>query len=164
MLALGELLLAVLVLQLGANDFAARERASAALRALGEPVVPALWRATNHDDPEVRRRAVMLLDDWRNTFRPSCGSPTPWLDMLPQDYPERQTVIQTYLDIVRNAGLPVAGGADWPKYRVATELWIDAQMVAKARRADVVRILDQMMVREQEYRRRQGGGVAVGQR
>ena len=46
---------------LGAPDFATRERASAALRAMGAPALPAVRRAVASADPEVRQRAAALL-------------------------------------------------------------------------------------------------------
>ena len=50
-----------LVEQLGAPDFAARERATEALRALGPAALPAVRRATTSANPEARRRALQLL-------------------------------------------------------------------------------------------------------
>src|SRR5262249_53064609 len=49
--------LAALVKQLGDDDFAAREKASDRLRALGTRALPALRRALQDADQEVRRRA-----------------------------------------------------------------------------------------------------------
>src|SRR5690349_13816567 len=49
--------LAALVKQLGDDDFAAREKATEGLKALGARALPALRRALQDADPEVRRRA-----------------------------------------------------------------------------------------------------------
>lgn len=51
---------------LGSRQFAARERATAALWRLGEPARPVLTTATQSADPEAVRRAADLLDrfDW----------------------------------------------------------------------------------------------------
>src|SRR5262245_45324084 len=49
--------LAALVKQLGDDDFAVREKASDRLRALGTRALPALRRALQDADQEVRRRA-----------------------------------------------------------------------------------------------------------
>lgn len=54
--------LAALVKQLGDDDFDAREKASAALKALGARALPALRRAAGDADPEVKRRAQECLD------------------------------------------------------------------------------------------------------
>jgi hypothetical protein len=50
-----------LVQALGDPDFATRERAAAALRALGPAAIPAVKRALKSDDPEIRRHAAALL-------------------------------------------------------------------------------------------------------
>jgi hypothetical protein len=50
-----------LVRQLGSDDFKAREAAAKALLKLGPPARPALEKAQEGDDPEVRRRAGDLL-------------------------------------------------------------------------------------------------------
>ncbi len=53
---------AALVRQLGADTFAERNRASAALEKIGPPALPALRKALSGGDLEVRRRAKRLLD------------------------------------------------------------------------------------------------------
>jgi len=50
-----------LVRHLGADDFAVREAATVKLRQLGPAAVPALKRAAESDDPEVKMRARKLL-------------------------------------------------------------------------------------------------------
>src|SRR5262249_34430268 len=50
-----------LVEQLGDRDFQVRETAAKALEALGPAALDALKKATNHSDPEVRRRVNALI-------------------------------------------------------------------------------------------------------
>jgi sulfatase modifying factor 1 len=50
-----------LVKDLGAPEFAARERATEKLKAIGEPALPAVVEAAASDDPEVRARAQGLV-------------------------------------------------------------------------------------------------------
>lgn len=50
-----------LIRQLGSADFAEREAAVKALRALGEEALPALKKASVDKDPELKRRATQLL-------------------------------------------------------------------------------------------------------
>src|SRR5262249_54111570 len=51
--------------QLGDNDFATRQKASQRLWEAGKAAEPALARAAQSDDPEVRRRASEILDKFR---------------------------------------------------------------------------------------------------
>jgi hypothetical protein len=57
--------LARLVAELGHDDWAVREKASAALRAAGEPALAALETAAKSPDPEVRARATELVGQIR---------------------------------------------------------------------------------------------------
>jgi RNA polymerase sigma factor (sigma-70 family) len=60
---------------LGADDFAVRERASAELARLGEEAEPALRELLQHgSEPEARRRAEQLLEE---LGRPAIPSPSP---------------------------------------------------------------------------------------
>jgi hypothetical protein len=52
-----------LIERLGSNDFRTREAASRALSDLGIAALPALRKAQNHPDPEVRRRLEELIPD-----------------------------------------------------------------------------------------------------
>ncbi len=57
--------IAVAVKQLGAPEFEVRQRATAFLWQLGRASEPALQRATESKDPEVRVRAQSILDDFQ---------------------------------------------------------------------------------------------------
>jgi hypothetical protein len=52
-----------LIQQLGDPDFRRRDAASHALRDLGPEALPALQKAANHPDPEVRRRLAEIIPD-----------------------------------------------------------------------------------------------------
>lgn len=51
-----------LIRQLGSERFTERESASRALDAIGEIALPALWKAQDSSDLEIRRRAVQLIE------------------------------------------------------------------------------------------------------
>jgi len=48
--------------QLGSDDFFEREKASKGLGAIGEPALPALWKAMSSEDAEVAKRASGLVE------------------------------------------------------------------------------------------------------
>jgi tetratricopeptide (TPR) repeat protein len=60
----------MLVRDLGAGDYATRERASVALRQLGAAALPALEQVEHSADPEVRERAREILADLRLGITP----------------------------------------------------------------------------------------------
>ncbi len=69
-----------LIKQLGAEDFAAREKAGEELRRIGRPGLEALRKAAASDDPEVRTRARALaaeIDKAEAPRRPSPGFALP---------------------------------------------------------------------------------------
>jgi hypothetical protein len=55
-----------LIKQLGSDSYAEREAASKALEAAGEVALPALEKAVNHPDIEIRRRAARLREAVRS--------------------------------------------------------------------------------------------------
>jgi hypothetical protein len=52
-----------LIRDLGAEDFETREKASAELRKIGKPAVPALRKAAESEDAEVKMRAKAILEE-----------------------------------------------------------------------------------------------------
>lgn len=58
-----------LIGQLGAEDFAQREAASKQLKAIGGPALDSLLRAVASDDPEVRRRALEVINAMITQYR-----------------------------------------------------------------------------------------------
>src|SRR5262245_54326153 len=59
-----------LVGQLGAEEFAAREKATEELRKIGKAAEPALRKAAASEDPEVRSRVKGLLEDLAQAEKP----------------------------------------------------------------------------------------------
>jgi len=59
-----------LVAQLGADEFAVREKATEELRKIGKPAEEALKKAAESEDPEVRSRAKGLLEDLAQAQKP----------------------------------------------------------------------------------------------
>lgn len=55
--------IAALIAQLGDEDFRVRELAAEKLRAIGQPALPALRRASSEGDPEIQTRAAELVKD-----------------------------------------------------------------------------------------------------
>jgi RNA polymerase sigma factor (sigma-70 family) len=64
--------IAALVRQLGDDAFAKREAASKELQAIGVPALAALNKAKASDDPEVRRRAILLYKKIAATLQVFC--------------------------------------------------------------------------------------------
>lgn len=75
-----------LVKELGAPRFQEREAAEQSLLALGDIAVPAVRRATSSDDPEVRVRALALLDEL------AYGVTDEWLDEYRRDLDDYPTL------------------------------------------------------------------------
>src|SRR5262249_18403746 len=72
-----------LIARLGADDFRAREAASAALERIGEGALPALRQALLADDLEVRHRAEALVERlaWQEAVRELGRLEGTWTDV-----------------------------------------------------------------------------------
>lgn len=144
-----------LVTDLGHEDFYRREAATQALAALGPISYPLLDLALDGSDAEVVARSRRLL---RNAWlqcsdplvMPTSYSQLPCIDSLPEDYPERPWVIDSYLRIARGR-IRATGNPEWPDYREATRIWVRDQVIAGNRPHTVRQTLDQMAVREQVW-------------
>ncbi len=91
--------IAGLIKQLGDDDFERREEASRRLRDAGEIAEPALEKAADSDDAEVRKRARAILADFKLGIYP--GVPAAVVDLV-RKYatltgPEKRPVIQALL-------------------------------------------------------------------
>lgn len=148
----------LLIAQLGDDSFLIRQNASARLADLGRPAHRLLMVAKiTSDDPEVRYRAGGILEDWRSSYRPTKkGVLTPWLDSLPDDYPDKQAIVSRLVREARG-GVDWSGYdydsevQDWPVYRTATDLFVDHLIAAGKSKKDIIRLLDLMAEREARY-------------
>lgn len=147
----------LLIAQLGDDSFSVRQDASAQLASLGTPAHRLLMSAKlTSDDPEVRHRAGGILEDWRSAYRPTKRAITPWLDSLPDDYPDKQAILTRMLKEARG-GVDWSGYdydsevQDWPIYRTATDLFVDQLIAAGRSKKEIIRLLDLMADREARY-------------
>jgi hypothetical protein len=150
----------VLIDQLGDERYAARIDAQRRLERilLFEPN-PALRErveeeAKRNPDLEIRRRAAFALETFYD-LRPRAYPVLPWIDMLPQEYPERQGVIDGSLSQVRAPG-SWSYQADWPDYRQATSVYARSLLRQGFPRHCVQEMLDDMVQRERRYREKHG--------
>ena len=137
-----------LILELGHDDYARRERASKALESLGALAVPQLEIAQHDKDREVAQRAGRILSkhyrataEWQ-AERTVCTSYPflPWIDHLPGAC------------WGQNLGYPTGAGdrddGHWTSWRKATKLWIRDQLSAGVSPAEIVKQLDEAAERE----------------
>ncbi|MCS7015430.1 MAG: hypothetical protein NZM42_04825 [Gemmatales bacterium] len=111
--------------------------------------------AVNSSQPEVARRARLLLAQFY-WLEPSSYLAMPWIDMLPEDWPERKAVIENYLYRARQMLDASYYRADWPDYRLATTLYASDLLRQGMPRSVVQQLLDAMVEREIAYRQSRG--------
>lgn len=157
------MLAVVLITQLGAPSYRQRVRAMNRLEPIVPAVAPYLEAATQHRDPEIARRASSLLahyyqsvaDQLSEQVRPAHWPRTPWLDMLPPDYPDRQVIVSFYLSAAQRKIGP-HGPPEWDDYRLATRLYL-RQLIMDRRRLDEVHLLlDRMAEQERQWIQQNG--------
>jgi hypothetical protein len=154
-----ECLFSLMIDRLGHGQYRQRAAAHSCLAAAGALARPALEGAENHPVPEVRARVAELLGRWEaerlweqaGRLRPTSWPRTPWLSLnLPP-------LDGSYLSQARRKASGKGQGApDWPEYRLATRLWVYAQLRQRRPTAEIVEGLDRMAAEERRWIESQG--------
>lgn len=105
--------------------------------------------------PEIARRARLLLAQFY-WLEPTNYLVMPWIDMLPEDWPNRKALIEHYLYHARQLLDTSYYRADWPDYRLATSLYVYDLLRQGMPRHAVLQMLDTMVEREKAYRQTRG--------
>ena len=140
-----------LILSLGNNSFAEREKATLTLSRLS-PEAYLVW-GCKHKDAEIAARSRKLLDEhyWKvaDKLLPSKYKWHPWVDSIDEKYPDRSGVIQDYLCRVQCN--PMEGAPIWAKYRLATKYLIYDWLKAGKTKEEIIRMLDGMVRYEKDW-------------
>jgi hypothetical protein len=121
----------------------------------GVLTVHLLEEAMQSSHPEVIRRARDLLAQFYS-LEPSNYAVMPWIDQLPEHWPDRKAIVETYLYRARQLLDNGYYQSDWPDYRLATSLYVFDLLRQGMPRQAVLQMLDTMVEREKEYRRSRG--------
>jgi len=143
----------ILLALCNSDNYHVREHATAELVALLErqpALLSVLERAAESGPAEIRRRARLVLTAYYSVG-PSWYGRLPWIDMLPQDWPDRQDVIHCYLSRARQLQLEWLCYETWLDYRVATRLFVIDLLRNGHSRDEVRRLLDAMAENELVY-------------
>jgi hypothetical protein len=143
--------LALNVEQLGDRSYRRREAAHHTIAQLGRLAVPYLQRAQSSPNPEIARRATLLLgpydaeiaDQHSHELMPTEWPRRPWL-FLPD------TALGYYLSLAQGA-MAKTGPPDWPEYREATRLWVRGMLLQRRPREEIRSELDRMAVEERGW-------------
>lgn len=137
----------ILISLLGSPDYRARDAAEDGLVAMGEQALPHLLLGARWDgDPEIRLRCSRIIDLIRHSALDRLLArhhPVPWIDALPLDYPDRESVISLYL----GAATGHDGGPDYPRYRDATRVFMRDRLDAGVGYAELWQLLGRMVER-----------------
>lgn len=152
------ILAVILIMQLGHPSYRVRVQAHKSLRPLAPLVVPYLKAGCKNDDEEIAVRCKEILTDHyyavarplSETTKPTNWPRTPWIDMLPLDYPHRAQVLSWYLDKAREK-IGRKGPPHWQDYRLATKLLMRSLFEDGKSVKEVVVLLDQMAVIERNW-------------
>ena len=146
--------ISLFIVLLASPNYRDRETASVALERLLPHSLPFLESASRCKDPEVSRRASLIVGRYYQRtakvkaarVRASGYDKTPWIDMLPPEYPDRSATIQHYLGRVWETGNRLGPAEDWRDYRQATRLFLE-ELYASPRGAESVPSLVERMKR-----------------
>ena len=120
-----------LIAQLGSPDYRQRELATNQLVRFSPLAVPHLQAAQSNKNPEIAIRSTFLLTTYyrknaaqlTEKVRPNGWPHLPWMDMLPHDHPDRDSVVSQYLQRAQSE-IGRHGSPDWKDYRHATRLYV----------------------------------------
>lgn len=135
----------LLLTLLESPSFRTREDAYRSLDSMGQKAVPAMIAARPAAGRDAQQKLTSLIDkrhgQWWAGFI-GVGEAIPWLDSLPDDYPDRHEIIWGYLhrsDAADYAPL-------YAKYRCATVLFV-RDMIADGKAVEVGELLSLMRKR-----------------
>ncbi len=148
----------VFIAQLASPQYREREQANQNLRKMGVLAVPYLQSAQQHKNPEIAIRSTFLLTTFYRAHADrlaSQASPTdwphiPWLDMLPQDHPNRDSVVSYYLNRAQQK-IGRHGSPTWQDYRLATQMYIHQMFINGHSPQSVQTLLNQMAEAERKW-------------
>lgn len=149
--------------RLGHDSYGQRQAASRTLRSLMPFAEARLEKAKESLDPEVARRAENIIVEWYNSqpdewfyeraskIRCKGYKVAPWIDSLPNDYPFRQEIINTYLKLARtdsNGSYHYPQSPYFEDHRKATTLWAADMLKWGKKEVDIQRIYAKMVEHE----------------
>jgi hypothetical protein len=146
-----ECALSLNVEQLGDRSYRRREAAHRQLAELGRLAVPYLQRAQSSPNPEVARRATLLLAPYEEEFADRHSH-----KVLPTDWPRRPWLclpdyaLCHYLSLARQGG-GKTGPPDWAEYREATRLWVRGLILQRRPAQEIILELDRMAAEERSW-------------
>jgi hypothetical protein len=147
-----------LIAQLGSPQYRDREKAGHNLSRLSPLAVPYLQSAQSHKNPEIAIRSTILLTSFYRSNAekltaqalPADWPHLPWIDMLPADYPCRDSIVSHYLNQAQNK-FGRGNSPQWQDYRMATQIYIHQMFVNGASPKTVQCLLDQMAEAERQW-------------
>jgi hypothetical protein len=141
-------LLSFSVDQLGHRSYQRRAEAHHVLAACGRLAIPYLERAERRGDPEVARRAAILLERYADEMVDRRSRA-----ILPTNWPRRPWLalydgsVTHYLSQARTH-VKATGAPDWPEYREATRLWVRSLLLQRRPVEEILNELDRMATEE----------------
>lgn len=152
------------------DEFDERQLATKKLIEMGEPASRVLLKI-NIKDKEVIARKATILTAFIDNFRPRKSDTLPWLDCLPENYPDREKVINDCMlydhwrldissfkkmsDLLEGQGVFQGGGA-FTGYRWGTQIFILELMKTKKTKKEILDLLDEMKETERKWIARGG--------
>ncbi len=152
----------LLVLLLGSERFADRERAEDYLSA-HECFLPWVEAGLRFDDTEVRHRCGRIIEVYRGRhvettrnllFRMLGSLPRPlWLESLPEDYPQRDEILTHYRSIAEgDADYDTIHDGGWYNEQNACRLFLHDLVNQDVSRSELVKLVETMSARGEYYR------------
>ncbi len=141
-----------LVGQMGDEEWAVREEASAALVKMDERPIKLLRIAQdpkNNPDLEIRRRANKIVRKYEGSIEPSNNENFPWIDHLPDDFVDRDLIIKRFIRPYRSQFR--YDNHEYQIFRDATKDFILEYSRRGHTRQECIRLLDLMVENQKTW-------------
>jgi hypothetical protein len=151
-----ELLFAILLSNLGAEDYGRRQAAHRVLQQVAPLAVHRLQIAEKSSDREVATRARQLLNryyadsaaTWARHLTAERDDEFPWIADIPSEH--TSGALPYYLDIARGQ-LEKQGPPNWPEYRLATRLLVQDLYTRRVSQRDILLLLSELAESERQW-------------
>jgi len=149
---------AILIQQLGNDDFFQREQTSKTLIKMDErPIHLLRLIGENSNDLEIVRRSQRIIKIYENTIQPSKYNKMPWIDHLPNEFPKKSKITWEYMDPYKNHHQYDPSG-DYECFRFATSDFIIDYLRKGHNRKQCIDLLDKMSESEKKWTKSQQKG------
>lgn len=144
---------------LSSSEYLVRENTSEKIESIIDDYPFLLTILEKHFDLEIKTRATRIKNKYLTTIKPTTYKVMPWIDCLPEFFPDRADLIIFYTSSYSH----IPRDKDWTTYRYATsDLISDLFFKQQYQKKELIELLDRMVENEIIQRKKSNLGFPHG--